>query len=42
MHGRHSLCMAAAVAFLIAAAQGAAVSGDAPLPAGVKAVWDLD
>ncbi len=42
MFGRSSFCMAAAVAILVVAAQGAAAGREALLPAGVKAVWDLD
>ncbi len=42
MFGRSSFCMAAAVAILVVAAQGAAAGCEALLPAGVKAVWDLD
>ncbi len=42
MRGRRGLCVAAAVAVLLVALPLAASGDDAPLPAGVKAVWDLD
>ena len=42
MCARRGLHLAASVACLLLAVQGAASGRDAPLPAGVEAVWDLD
>lgn len=39
---QHGFCASAVAVLLFGAVPGVASAGDAPLPAGVKAVWDLD